>query len=161
MDMYREQGWGQANVLLLPTFAIILILATACGKLAPATVPAQLAQTPGPPVMISDGVYRSTAFEVAVPVDWEVVTSPAFSSPWVVFISPEEDAVIVVAVDEADTDVMPPQPAGQTQYRVEPVRLDNGQTVYAALITSAEHNDDYESMYNALQASLNAHSLPD
>ncbi len=65
----------------------------------PATVPPQLAYTPGPPVVIAGQVYHSPAFTVRYPPGWEAITSPATSPPAVIFLAPEGDALIMVGVE--------------------------------------------------------------
>lgn len=64
----------------------------------PATVPPQLAYTPGPPVVIAGQVYHSAAFTVSYPPGWEAITSAAGSPPAVIFLAPEGNALIMVGV---------------------------------------------------------------
>lgn len=92
---------------------LLLIVVGGCAPLVPATVPAQLAHTPGPPVVITTETYHAEPFSARYPGGWQVVTSAAFSSPWVVFVAPGGDAVIGLAIDPEDANIMPPgDPAG-------------------------------------------------
>lgn len=95
----------QTHAMILFLFALFF---AACGPIVPATVPAQLSQTGGPPVIVTDKTYTSIAFQVNYPDGWRVISSPANAAPWVVLTSPDELAVIAIGVDAADTNVPPP-----------------------------------------------------
>ena len=141
--------------------SISLAILAACGQLAPAVVPAQLSQTPGPPITVSNGVYHSTGFEVKMPVGWQIISSPAYSQPWVVFLSPEEDAVIVVAQDETDTNVVPPIVDGGLETILSQVELRNSTVIFAALATSQERASFYTPLYQLLQESITTPGFAD
>jgi hypothetical protein len=145
-------------VKILTSFCLMLfmvMLNTACGKLAPATVPAQLANTPGPPVTITYNVYESTAFQLEYPSNWQTVVSPAFSLPWVVFSSPDGTALIVVAVDPDNTDVTPPVQS-ETDLRREQqiITFDDGTTVYTVVVAPEATWDEIYPRYERALATL-------
>jgi hypothetical protein len=156
MMIYLSSAGTQRMWHMLLCLLGILALA-ACGRLAPANVPAQLEHTPGPPVVIADGFYHSVAFSLRVPPRWQIVTSPASSPPWVVFISPDADAVIIVAVDEKDTlNVQPPHVEGEQVRRVEAIELSDGSAVHAVLVAGAAVVDAYAEVYRRVVESINA-----
>ncbi|GAB4522847.1 MAG: hypothetical protein OHK0046_35960 [Anaerolineae bacterium] len=112
-----------------------LLLLAACGQVIPATVPAQLTHTPGPAVIITQDTVMSQHFRANYPPEWQVITSAAFSSPWVVFTAPEGGAVIVLALDAADTELRPPAAMPEDALRRDARALLDG-TVTAAVITT-------------------------
>lgn len=79
-----------------------------CGALVPAKLPPQLENTPGAPATITDRHFSTAAFSLVYPDGWIVITSPANTMPWGVFISPDETAVIVVSVEPLDPLPQPP-----------------------------------------------------
>jgi hypothetical protein len=87
---------------------LVLVLLVGCGQIAPMDTPPQLSATPGPPVVITADRYTTTAFSVWHPAGWRAVTSASFAEPSVVFISPDETAVIAVAVDGDDIAAVEP-----------------------------------------------------
>jgi hypothetical protein len=84
---------------------IVLLLMAGC---VPAETRIDLDATPGPPVVITEDRYTTTAFSVTYPTAWRVVTSPTFAAPWVVFVRPDEAALIALAVEGDDiADLLP------------------------------------------------------
>lgn len=141
---------------LAPALALLSVVLVACGSIVPATEPAQLHYTPGPPVVISDATYTSESFSVGYPSDWTVVTSAAFSDTWVVFISPDETAAIVLAIDPDDTKITPPITAEDTplQRETATIQLSGGQAVTAALVAPTMDFDDLALIFEGIIASL-------
>lgn len=132
---------------------LILLLVAACGRIAPATEPAQLSQTAGPPVTVTDRSVTTIAYTVDYPADWRVITSPAFAQPWTVFAHPEDRAVIVVAVDPDDTDVPPSNPNGAI-IRVEATAEAAAETVTVVLLTGVDDQTTMQAMFEAVLASV-------
>lgn len=118
---------------------ILLVFLAGCGSIAPAKLPAQLDNTPGPSVVLSDNVYQSTAFNVRYPDGWQVVTSPADRPVWVVFT--DDTAVIVIATRAEDTQIT----LADAQREERTV---NGLT--AALIAPPEDYPAYLAMFDAV-----------
>ena len=141
----------QALSLQIAFFAILAVILSACGRIAPATPPAQLDHTPGPPITIADGTYTSVAFTVDYPAGWTVISSPAFSEPWTAFTSPDDNAVIVVAVDPDDTDVSPASAQGEITRTVETVTLADD-TITIVLVTG--DSDTFQPIFAAVVASV-------
>jgi len=113
----------------------------------PAEEPAQLAATPGPPVIVTYNTYTSQAFQTWYPPDWRVVSSAAFAEPWVVFANADDSAFIVVATNPDDIQIMPEHPR-QAQERI---RLSGDTQVIAALIAP---DATYLPLYTRLIKSL-------
>jgi len=154
--LMRLRGRDRTTPTLSLRMALALMLligVTACGRIAPATPPAQLSHTPGPPVTIADGTYTSIAFTVDYPGGWRVVTSPAFSLPWTVFASPADDAVIVVAVDPDDTDVTPANAIDPITRLEDTITLPEN-TITVALITSNTQIETFRPIFEAVVASM-------
>lgn len=135
--------------LLLPVlFGLHLILLLGC---VPATVPDNLDDTPGPPVRIVDGFYQGTVFTARIPDGWRVITSEARVPPAVIFVAPEDKALIhLMTGDVTDESAVP------TGHRAERARLTlpNGQVVTTLLSAAPADWDAYYPVFEAVQASL-------
>jgi hypothetical protein len=132
----------------------ITVALSACGRLAPANTPPHLDYTPGPAAVITDETYDAGAFSVRYPLGWQVITPAAFSTPWVVFVNPEDTALIVLALDIADTRVTPSNEENELDRREETLQLDNGETLFAVLVAPREKWEDYEVIFERVVASV-------
>jgi len=109
----------------------MLLMLAAC---VPATVPPQLNATPGAAVVVTDGRYDAGAFSALRPDGWRVVTSAADAPPSVIFVAPDDTALIMLTTGVIGE---PPRPTALTDTplrdRLERVTLVDGQTltVYA------------------------------
>jgi hypothetical protein len=121
------------NALCCCAGAVMLL--AACGPIVPARTPPQLAHTPGPAVIVTETEYRGELFQARYPPGWQVVTSAAFSDVWVIFISPDETAVIVLATDPEDAEITPPAAPERIRRVEETIELGNG---------SGHDPDDFE-----------------
>jgi hypothetical protein len=127
-----------------------LLLFSAC---IPARTPAQLEYTPGPAVQVIDHIYDAGAFHVAYPDGWRVVTSAATSPVSVIFVAPENDALIMVG--EGLTEA--PAPAGYTgDLRSErrEIPLDNGVVIVAILNAPPENWDARLALFEEVVGSI-------
>lgn len=115
----------------------------------PATVPPQLAYTPGPPVVIAGQVYHSAAFTVSYPPGWEAITSAATSPPTVIFLAPEGDALIMVGVEVEN---VPPLEGAEVAERREVTLADA--TVTAVLQAPAGSQDRLLPIFEAVVKSV-------
>ncbi|MFW5772079.1 MAG: hypothetical protein ACOCZH_02060 [Phototrophicaceae bacterium] len=133
----RLVAWVVDLPLCVRLFALVYIvmLLSACGQIAPPQTPAQLDHTPGPPVTVTEHRVTTTAFTVTYPPGWEAISAAAFQQPGVIFVSPDEAAVIGVAVDPRDISTLePPAPSdGLLRYDTLTVDLPDGTTVTALL----------------------------
>lgn len=89
-------------------FLIFGFCLTACAQIAPAQVPDRLANQDNPqlptlaaPFTITTDTYQNSAFVVAYPQGWRVVSSASFAPPSAVFVSPDEKQIILITT-EAD-----------------------------------------------------------
>ena len=137
-------------------FTLFLTIAlSACGRLAPANTPPQLDYTPGPAAVITDETYDAGAFSVRYPLGWQVITPAAFSTPWVVFVTPDDTALIVLAMDNADTQVTPGNTAEADLDRLEEtLELDNGETLYVVLVAPRGEWEDYAAIFEQVVATV-------
>ncbi len=135
---------------------LFISLFVACGPIVPATVPAQLSQTAGPPVVITERTYTSIAFELTYPDGWRVISSPANAAPWVVLTSPDGQAVITIGVDAADTEVSPPgvDDAATPQHVAESVFFQDGTSITAAFSADSAVYDDLLPTFERVVQSL-------
>ena len=134
---------------------VLVIVIAACGRLAPADLPPQLEYTPGPFVIVTDQTYDAGVFTVRYPLGWQVITPATFNTPWVVFQSPDETAVIVLALDVDDTQVTPENiEQAELQRETTQIVLDED-TVFVVLVAPrAEWGDNlalFETVSNSVQ----------
>lgn len=130
---------------------VVGLVLSACTALAPAQTPPQLDNTPGPPVVVTWNTYAAPEFSTFYPAGWTVITSPATSQRWVVFISPDEQAVMVLALNRDDTQVTPPVQGDSAPRRAErTVVLSGGQTLHAALIAPPENWDSLWQLFERM-----------
>jgi len=125
------------------------MLISGCGTIAPATIPPQLNYTPGPSVIVTDDSYDAGIFFARYPFGWRVITPAAFSTPWVVFTTRDETALIVLALDRGDTQVPPPPniPADQLCREEQSVPMKDADTLTAALVAPCAEWDSYITIF--------------
>ena len=132
-----------------------MLALSACGALAPAHPPPHLVYTPGPPVVVGDSVYEGGAFAVRYPRGWRVITAAAFSTPWVVFTTSDETALIVLALDPQDTQVVPANTPPDDLRRLERIiALENDSSLLAVLIAPRQQWNDFLPVFNHMVASV-------
>lgn len=133
----------------------LLLLAAACGQLVPVETPPQLEYTPGPPVVVTRNTYDAGPFFVEYPVGWRVITPAAFSIPWVVFMTDDQTALVVLALDPDDTDVAPPNTREDALYRVhETVVLNERLSIHALLAIPRTQQEGYIPVFEQILVSL-------
>jgi hypothetical protein len=128
----------------------ILLLLSAC---IPARTPVQLEYTPGPAVQVMDSTYDAGTFEVAYPDGWRVVTSAAGDPIRVIFVAPENDALIMVG--EGLTEA--PAPAGYTgelSSERREITLDDGTVIVAILNAPPENWDARLALFERMVESI-------
>lgn len=133
---------------------VLVLLLAGCGSLVPAQVPPQLTHTPGPPVIVTDNEVRTVAFRAQYPRGWQVVTGPAFADPWMIFLNPDQTALIVLALDPADTDVSPPA-AGDDVCRLDDaIHLSESRQMVVAVLVADGTCEPYVPVYRRVVESL-------
>lgn len=103
---------GQAPVRIvcsryvLRPVALLLLLASACSSLVPATVPPQLQHTPGAFVRLSETQFDASFFRLDYPSTWRVVKLNTADNTrlQVVFVAPDQSTVTLTQVDGAKAD---------------------------------------------------------
>jgi hypothetical protein len=63
----------------------------------PARVPPNLDDTPGPPVQVIDGTFETPLFAGNYPPGWRTITSPAGEPSFLIFVAPDNCALIQVS----------------------------------------------------------------
>lgn len=157
--LWREPvRWLRELPLCVKVFALVYValLLSGCASLAPAQVPAQLDATPGPPVVITENAYRSTAFTVWYPPDWRAVSAATFADPWAVFVSPADDALMAVAVDPADLAglALPTAMDGERRETATLTPPDAGPTLHTVLLATPDAYATALPLYRRFLASV-------
>jgi hypothetical protein len=133
---------------------MLALLLAGCGSLVPARVPPQLTHTPGPPVIVTDHEVRTVAFRAQYPRGWQVITGPAFADPWVIFLNPDQTALIVLALDPADTAVNPPGAGADVCRLDDTIHLAESQQIIVAVLAADGTCDPYVPVYRRMVDSL-------
>lgn len=124
----------------------------------PATVPPQLSYTPGAPVTVTEREYSAGGFQVRYPRGWRVITSAADAPLSVIFVSPTDDALLMVSTAPIGEDPPRPQVDEQTPLNTQraTLTLDNGVRLafYAAAPAST-----WEQALSALETALESASV--
>lgn len=127
----------------------------ACSTAAPARTPPHLDYTPGPAVIVTEDTYHAGAFSVQYPRGWRVITPAAFSVPWVVFVTPDETALVALALVAQDTDVQPANTPAESLRRLEQMLvLETGVQVHAALVAPHDSWMTYLPVFERMVASV-------
>jgi len=117
----------------------LIYVLVGCGAIVPAKTPAQLEQTPGASVILTDQLYDAGLFKVHYPGGWQVITGAASAPTWVVFISPYEMSVIALSVEPLDPAPQPPIQTEALRFETQTLALTDGSVLYAFL--SAPESD--------------------
>ena len=94
LEKYLKSCWLMSGVLAILASCV------------PATVPEHLAYTPGPPVLVLDGIYDAGVFTVRYPAGWVIVSSPANQPTALTLVAPDESATIRLST-HPDLEPMP------------------------------------------------------
>lgn len=86
------------DILILATSIYCLALA-AC---TPAETPEQLHFTPGAPIVVTQNTFMTDGFSLRYPDGWRIVTGPADAPQVFTFVSPDNCAIILVAVGSTE-----------------------------------------------------------
>lgn len=132
-------------------FVLLLLLLAAC---APREVPPQLAYTPGPAYTLTIHELMTEIYTVETPPLWRVIAGPAEDPYTFQFVSPENDASIVLSDHPVD---IPPAPLGAERAALAISRTDillNGRVIYVVLISPPEQEAKLAAVRDAVVASL-------
>jgi hypothetical protein len=124
----KPSKWNFFSDYRLFKFILFALVMTGC---VPATVPSQLIATPGRAVIITEQQFDAGIFRVRYPPGWRVITGAATNPASVIFVSPDNMAIIQVATDAIEA----PMPQTDEPIRADKrqIKLDNGLTVTAIL----------------------------
>jgi hypothetical protein len=119
-------------------------------------VPKHLAYTPGPPVLVLDGIYDAGVFTVRYPPGWVVVSGPANQPAAVTLVAPDESATIRLSthpnlVPMPDEDL----PNGM-RLHTEQATLADGALVTLTLGAPVAEWDVYLAVFEAVVESVQA-----
>ena len=146
---------NSTKILIMSLMAAL----SGCAAIAPAHPPPHLDYTPGPPIVITDQTYDAGPFSLRYPPGWRVITAAAFSTPWVVLTTPDETALIVLALDKQDTEVIPANTPEDERRRLDQVlTLGTDQPLYAVLIAPQSEWERYLPIFDHVTASVTAPS---
>jgi hypothetical protein len=145
----------QSRTLYLIAALVVIVLSAAC---VPAQIPEELAFTPGPPVTVSETTYQVNDLRFHYPAGWRVVTGPAENPLRVVFVSPAEDAIIVLSPEAIEN---PPVPAAveasQAEVLADEIRVSADTRLHVLLVTThdrlALYRPAFEFMISTLTSS--------
>jgi hypothetical protein len=130
-----------------------IFLLVGCGAIVPATTPAQLEQTPGAPVRLTDQYYDAGGFQVRYPGGWQVITGAASAPAWVVFISPDEMRVMALSVEPLDPAPQPPLLVEPLRSETQMLTLADGLILYAFL---SAPETDWQNTVATFQAAMDS-----
>lgn len=134
----------------LGVFVGLLLGVAAC---VPATVPSQLAHTPGPGVTVNNGRYANSAFSLNYPEGWRVVSSAASADTASVMLIAPEDAALIVIGEDAQTPTLPHAESLRTESQVKAV---NGRRITLILSAPAAEWTPYHAAFIQVVESLQA-----
>lgn len=83
-----------------------LILSIVLVGCIPAHVPDNLDDTPGPPVMVSDGFYVGMDFQARIPDGWRVITGEARATQSAIFVAPDDKTLIRLVAGKVDVNTL-------------------------------------------------------
>jgi hypothetical protein len=137
---------------------IILIALTFCLAFAacmPAEAPEQLRFTPGAPVVVTENTFRAERFTLRYPDGWRIVTGPAEAPQFATFVSPDNCAIILVAVGSAEPITSPDCADADFQTERREITLDTLTLTIAGSAPSAQWETferEYERLANSVQS---------
>lgn len=126
-----------------------LVILAGCNSVAPMTPSPVLSATAGAPVIITDDHYHAPTFSTWYDSTWKTVTSASFDEAHVYFISPDEDAVILIAPNTHPTDdIYPPAIPTDTPLNRQVIELSDGLSIY--LITTDDLAEHYAKLWRLM-----------
>ncbi len=127
-----------------------------CAGCVPADVPPQLAFTPGPAVIVDAARYQSTFLSVRVPQGWRIVTAPAEQPDFVIFVAPDNDALMQFSARPIDPAPVLNTIPQEQQNTFTATR--NG--LYALLVCESTACDRFAPLFKAVVESLQVSAKP-
>lgn len=132
-----------------PLLFLLVMILVGCVQ---ATVPPQLAYTPGSPITITDDYYYSATFSVLRPDGWRVITSAADAPHSVIFVSPDDTALIMLSTAGIGD---PPRPDVDEPLRDSIREIDWGEAVLSLYSVAPQSQwEALQPIIDAVEASL-------
>lgn len=119
----------------------------------PATLPDNLDDTPGPPVVFDGTRYTGSRFTASVPDGWRVVTSEAQAPQGVIFVAPDDKTLIHLLADEVD---MADVAIQNQRNELDSVALADGSTVSVLFSSPASTWDHYWAIFETVRDSISS-----
>lgn len=119
----------------------------------PATVPDNLDDTPGPPVVVSNGLYEGAVFSARVPDGWRVITGEAQAPQSVIFVAPDGVTLIRLMLGEVDLESVE---VADQRTELYPVTLANGAVVTAVFSSPALSWEPYWEQFEKVRDSVSS-----
>lgn len=117
------------------------------------TTPPALIATAGAPITITDDRYQTETFATWYDATWKAVSSASFDETHVYFISPDEDALIVIAPPTHNTaDSRPPALPSDQPIRRETVVLSDQLVIH--LIAPETRLNAYQAIFQRMADSI-------
>ncbi|NDJ62306.1 MAG: hypothetical protein GYB67_14360 [Chloroflexi bacterium] len=105
----------------------------------PARTPDNLGATAGPPVVVTDTLYRGAAFSAYYPRGWRVITSAASAPPTVTFVAPDDCALLLISAGPvAEPPISPVCPAADIRTTQQIISLDERTITLAGSAPAAD-----------------------
>lgn len=136
--------------IFLYALLLFCLLASAC---IPATVPDNLDDTPGPSVILNNGLYEGEAFTVQVPQGWRVITSEAQAPQAVIFVAPDDKTLIRLILGTVELETVE---VADQRTELYPLTLDNGAVVTAVFSSPALSWETYWAQFETVRDSVSS-----
>jgi hypothetical protein len=132
---------------------VTVMVLSGCRSIAPMATPPALSATSGAPIIITADRYQTMAFTTWYDSTWKAVSSASFDDTHVYFISPDEDALILIAPTDHNTaDIRPPAMSVDQTIRQESLALSDQFSIY--LIASDELMNTYQAIFHQMADSV-------
>jgi hypothetical protein len=143
--VFRQQSYRSYTL-----FAVVCLMLVGC---IPAHVPENLDDTPGPPIVVNNKVYRGAEFSARIPDGWRVITGEAQATQSVIFVAPDGKTLIrlVAGNVKADTVIVANQ-----RNEIDPVTLANAKIVTAVFSSPYSTWERYFPEFERVRDSLSS-----
>lgn len=129
----------------------ICLTFTAC---IPAATPEQLHFTPGAPIVVTPNTFATDAFSLRYPDGWRIVTGPAEAPQVATFVSPDNCAIILVAIGSTQPITSPDCPDTDFQSTSREITLGTLHITIAGSAPAAQwetFEHDFEQLASSVQ----------
>jgi hypothetical protein len=153
----HERAEGSPSPVWKFIILIALTLGLAFTACLPAATPEQLRFTPGAPVVVTQNTFTAEGFSLRYPDGWRIVTGPADAPLVVTFVSPDNCAIILVAIGSAEPINSPDCPEANFQTTRRQITLGTLLLTIAGSAPTAQW-ETFESAFERLVSSVQSSS---